>query len=240
MVNFSMLPTRPLSIDARGTGLGIHLRIWLSNEISSTHWYSLYLFLSPNDVLTTTILGTHHYLDFGIKLPVFLVKIISLLHPHLLISYFKKKMCVYIYISFPLTEVGFGVDTQPSCRWQYMLCVRGNILKTLLGKVSFLNKSTRNTGSCIFCLWCWCMDVWYLEMWYLKLCAQLETNRENSYAEDESGKRNRIWILSDAIKLLYDRILRFHTLRLIIWHFLKLPNCLGYFEFSDELQPKTS
>lgn len=150
-------------------------------------------------------------------------------------------MCVYIYISFPLTEVGFGVDMQPSCRWQYMLCVRGNILKTLLGKVSFLNKSTQNTGSCIFCLWCWCMDVWYLEMWYLELCAHLETNRDNSYTEDDRvgngiGSGFSVMQLSCYTTESWDSI----PSDLLYDIFLKLPNCLGYFEFSDELQPKTS
>ena len=136
MANFSMFPIHPLSTDARGTGLRIHMKILsISNEISSKHWNSIFSSLQII-FLTTNILGTHHYLDFGIKPLIFLGKIIPLLHPHLLIlKSVCVCVCVCVCISFPLLVVGFGVDMQPCYRWWYMSYVQGNSLETFLGKV---------------------------------------------------------------------------------------------------------
>lgn len=79
----------------KGTGRRIHMRIMKASQMKSpVHWTPSIFSSLQTIFLTSNILGTHHYLDFGIKPLIFLGKII-LPHPHLLIL---KCVCVYVCV----------------------------------------------------------------------------------------------------------------------------------------------
>lgn len=126
------------------------------------------------------------------------------------------------------------VDRQPSCKWQYM--VQEGKYSRGTSRKDFCNKNTQDTGSCIFCLWCWC-----IEMWCLERSGHLENQRSKSrHAEDG---RVRIGSgSSGVVELLDSPTPRSPSLRLtihIVIFFFKSPYCLGYL-FSDELPTQNS